>query len=445
MSELLQRGTRISTKSTNQCIVKRLLGEGGQGEVYLVSWGGRDFALKWYYAASATEMQRRGIEELIKEGKPSDCFLWPEDLAESEDVPGFGYIMGLRPANYISLFDFVSGRESPSALALIHFCIELCKAFRALHTRGLCYRDISFGNAFFDPINGNVLICDNDNVATNRSKITGVLGTPDFMAPEVIRNESLPSTRSDLHSLAVLLFYTLCIGHPLLGKKALTIRCFDGPAREKLFGKEPVFIFNEIDTSNAAVDLSHDPSGEAGGTAMIFWRMYPTVLRAAFNKAFTSGLQDPDYRVTELEWLETLSRFRDSYFKCTCGTPNYYDSILFQGNKYTGRCWHCSRTLELPYRMRLGNSVVMLHAEAKLYSHHLSIGKHFDFSASVGELVQHPSDPEIWGLKNLTRARWVATMVDGSVKDVDPGRSVPLAVNTKIDFGKVVGVIEYGS
>ena len=95
--------------------------------------------------------------------------------------------------------------------------------------------------------------------------------------------------------------------------------------------------------------------------------------------------------------------------------------------------------------MRLGNSVVMLHAEAKLYSHHLSIGKHFDFSASVGELVQHPSDPEIWGLKNLTRARWVATMVDGSVKDVDPGRSVPLAVNTKIDFGKVVGVIEYGS
>ena len=443
MSDLLQPGQKIATRSGSQCTVEKFLGSGGQGEVYKASWEGHDVALKWYYKHQATANQLRGLEELVKEGKPSDRFLWPNDIAESQGVPGFGYIMGLRPNNYKSLFDLVAGRVSPPAFALVQFSLGLCKAFRALHKNGLCYRDISFGNAFFEPTTGDVLICDNDNVTTNRSPITGVLGTPDFMAPEVVRGEAVPSTSTDLHSLAVLLFYTLFIGHPLLGKKVLNIRMLDSPAREKLFGNEPIFIFDPQDTSNAAVDFNNDPTGEAGGNPLKYWGIYPEVLRKIFIKAFTAALNDPNARVTELEWLEALTRFRDSYFKCVCGTPNYYDTALFLGDAYVGKCWSCHKVLKLPFRMRLDNSVVMLHAEAKLYPHHLHDGRDFDFSEAVAELAQHPKDPNIWGLKNLTNDRWVVTMPDGSPRDVEPGRSAPLLVNAKISFGRVVGEIRY--
>jgi hypothetical protein len=56
------------------------------------------------------------------------------------------------------------------------------------------------------------------------------------MAPEVVLGKSRPSRETDYFSLSVLLFYLFHIQHPLLGKKILSIRAWDLPAREKLFG-----------------------------------------------------------------------------------------------------------------------------------------------------------------------------------------------------------------
>jgi serine/threonine protein kinase len=46
-----------------------------------------------------------------------------------------------------------------------------------------------------------------------------VKGTPRFMAPEIVRGEALPSTVSDLYSLAVFLFHIFMHGHPLEGSR----------------------------------------------------------------------------------------------------------------------------------------------------------------------------------------------------------------------------------
>ena len=74
------------------------------------------------------------------------------------------------------------------------------------------------------------------------------------MAPEIVIGKARPSRETDYFSLSVLLFYLSHIQHPLLGKKVLTIRSWDLPAREKLFGYEPVFIFDPIDKSNEAIN-----------------------------------------------------------------------------------------------------------------------------------------------------------------------------------------------
>lgn len=453
MNELLKLGQVVQSRISGQpCQVEKFLGGGGQGEVYSAKWAGGSYALKWYFPQTATEDQRQSLEELVRETPPSDAFLWPLDMAYSPGVAGFGYIMRLREPRFKGLLDLMKRRIDPTFRALATLGLALSDNFFKLHANGLCYRDINFGNAFFDPDTGEVLICDNDNVTYNRSPRASVAGTPDFMAPEILRAPSLlPSRQTDLFSLAVLLFYIFHIQHPLLGRKILKIKSWDLPARNKLLGHEPVFIFDPNDSSNAAVGRSVDPLGEAGENALLYWPIYPQFLRDTFIKAFTDGIRDPDNgRVTDSEWRRVLSQLRDSIYYCPhCGsagggTENFYDpdAVKSSGGK-PAACWNCRKELRLPYRIRVGKSIVMLTHVGKLYPHHLDGSKDFDFTRAAAEVVRHPTDPNIWGLKNLTQEKWVATMSDGSLTDIEPGRSVPLGANVKVNFGKVEGEIRY--
>jgi len=445
MSTLLSPGKVLRSGSGKATKIIKALGSGGQGEVYLADWGDEgQFAVKWYYPQSATPEQREALQLLIKDSAPSAKFLWPLDLVEDKGSGSFGYIMPVREARYRGLHEYVAGRVSVNSSTLINIGLEVTKAYHDLHVKGLCYRDISFGNAFFDPANGDVLICDNDNVAVNRSVVSGVLGTPDFMAPEIVLDAAKPSNLTDLYSLGVLLFYLFHLGHPLTGKKVLKIHCWDIAARNLLFGKEPVFIFDPANKSNAAVGLDDDPTGEAGGMALKYWNLYPAAFRNTFLKAFTQGLKDADRRVTESEWLVALSGLRNGMFRCSCGSANFYDAEALQSSgAYAKRCWKCGREPKLPFRIRIGTSIVMLNADATLTPHHIGNGEAFDFSTEIAQVVRHPTDPNVWGLKNLTDKKWVATLPNGSLRDVEPGRSVPLATETKINFGSVEGEIRY--
>jgi serine/threonine protein kinase len=290
-----------------------------------------------------------------------------------------------------------------------------------------------------------VLICDNDNVRPNRTLVSGVFGTTGFMAPEIERREAMPSRQTDLFSLAVLLFWMFHVNHPLVGKKALAIRIFDLAAKEKLYGKEPLFIFDPNDRSNEAVDGKVDPLREAGANALQTWRFFPVYYRDCVMKAFTKGLRDPDARVTEGEWLAVLSRLRDSIFLCACGAENFYDrsATKISGGR-PAPCWSCRKTPQLPFRIRISKSVVMLNFDSKLYRHHLDDQHELDYNQVVAEVVPHPTKPGIWGLRNCTQERWVATIPPGAaLKDVEPGKSVPLASNTRVNFGRVEGEIRY--
>ena len=60
----------------------------------------------------------------------------------------------------------------------------------------------------------------------------------------------------------------------------------------------------------------------------------------------------------------------------------------------------------------------------------------------VAEVVPNPTDPSIAGLKNLSTRTWIAMLSGGERKNIEPGRSVRLAVGTKVHFGVLEGVIE---
>lgn len=444
MNQLLTIGQTVRSKGSGLALsVDQFLGGGGQGEVYRVTLNHQPLALKWFfphYLRQDTRLRER-LERAIQTGAPSDRFLWPIEMVNAPGTAGVGYLMALREPRFKGMSDLVTRRVETSLETLTTIGFELAHSFLQLHAKGLCYRDISFGNVFFDPMTGEIRIADNDNVDVD-GQPGAIGGTARFMAPEIVRGESTPSTQTDLFSLAVLLFYLLMNHHPLEGAREAAIRCFDLPAMTRLYGAEPVFIFDPDDESNRPMPGLHD-------NALAFWPLYPHFLRQLFVRSFTEGIRDPAHgRVRESEWRVVLVRLRDSIIYCpSCGAENFYDAEAVRASGDLGHaptpCWACNQSMRLPPRIRLthstGNQVVMLRHNSRLYPHHVDRGRIYDFSQPVAEVVIHPHHPHVWGLKNLTQDKWVATTRQGEIHDVAPGKNVTLATGTRINFGSSEG------
>jgi len=438
MNQILKNNQNVQTETTKlPCKIEKLLGAGTQGEVYRAELNGKKVAVKWYFKSSATAYQRSSLEDLVKKGPPNDKFLWPLELVSDPGIAGFGYIMKLREDNFKNIVDLMNRVITPNLKTIATIGLELSNSFFQLHSKGLCYRDISFGNAFFDPINGDVRICDNDNVCVDGCKIVGVIGTPKFMAPEIVIGKALPSTNTDLYSLAVMLHYLLYISHPLEGKLEHNIKCMDLPAMNKIYGSDPIYIFDPINKSNRPVPGYHD-------NAILFDKIYPKFIKEMFLKSFVQGIKEPDHgRVRETEWRKAMARLRDSIFPCRCNAENFFDAETISETGSKPKCWNCKKELSIQPRIKFGSNnnskIVVLSRDAKIYQYH--IDDTYDFSTLIGEISTNPKDPQMWGIKNLTKTKWVIRTPDGSLRDIEPGKSVPLADGIKINFGKCEGEI----
>jgi eukaryotic-like serine/threonine-protein kinase len=436
---IFRSGQVVRTRSSgSDCEIAEILGCGAQGEVYRVHLANSAFALKWYYPQAATAQQLSLLESLIRRGPPDQRFLWPLELMSASETPGFGYLMRLREPRFRGLVDLMKRRIDPTFRALATAGFELSDSFLQLHSKGLCYHDISFGNLFLDPDSGEILICDNDNVTVDGDLKAGVLGTPRFMAPEVVRAEARPSIQSDLFSLAVLIFYLFVVHHPLEGKKELAIHSFDLAAMTQLYGFDPLFIFDPQDRSNEPVPGYHD-------NALNTWPIYPKFLRDLFTKAFTAGISDPGHgRIREGEWRLAMIRLRDSIVYCgNCTAENFYDRESAQAPE-GGICWSCQRRYRLPFRIRIGRNIVILNHDTRLFPHHIEEQRPYDFSSAVAVVSQHPSEPDRWGLRNESAQSWfLQTPSDPAPLEVPPGRSATLSHGARINFGPSEGEIRH--
>ena len=83
----------------------------------------------------------------------------------------------------------------------------------------------------------------------------------------------------------------------------------------------------------------------------------------------------------------------------------------------------------------------MLNHDTELFPHHVDGQRIYDFSAPVAKVARHPTDPGVWGLKNVTTEKWSVTDSDGKAIEVEPGRNVSLTVGRKINFGRSQGEI----
>ena len=101
--------------------------------------------------------------------------------------------------------------ELDAALRLLE---QACRGLSAIHDAGTVHRDIKPGNLLIDH-EGRLRIGDLGLAASYRDERTlrDVVGTPGYMAPEILRGQGDATPLSDLYSLACVA-YELIVGRP---------------------------------------------------------------------------------------------------------------------------------------------------------------------------------------------------------------------------------------
>lgn len=400
-----------------------VLGRGGQGIVYRVRLHSKEYAMKWYYKPQKNEFYDN-LRKNIAQGAPSDSFLWPLFLTEKENDGTFGYIMDLRGLEYEDFGLFLLAKAKfESDSAMVEAAINICCNFRVLHNKGFSYQDLNDGNFFINPKNGDVLICDNDNVAPSGVN-SGIMGKCRYMAPEIVRGEKLPDAQSDRFSLSVILFLLFFGNHPLEGKRIAETPCMTEKHERKFYGKEPLFIYDPSDDSNRPVKGIHN-------NVIAFWNQYPKYVRETFEKQFSQEvLKEPQKRQTEKEWLKILSKMRNDMVACpTCGEEQFTIDGSFT-------CPKCKHQFNAPVLV-VGKNNIVVCANKKVYEPTIDSCSD-NYKNVVGEFVESKTRKGLFALRNKSSRGWVLTKKDGSKLLINNGDPAPLLVGNKIEFGNSV-------
>jgi serine/threonine protein kinase len=425
--EDFKQGTKIPLKIGGEAVVKKKLGEGGQGAVYLAEYSGRQYALKWYTKRPPEKFVKNLTNNILK-GKPNESFLWPEILTANFNG-SIGYLMALRPQEYEDFSKFLLAKVRFKDIStMLTAAIQICEGFKELHLKGYSYQDLNDGNYFINPQTGKVLICDNDNV-TEFGKSSGIAGKSRYMAPEIVMGKSNPDRHTDLFSLSITLFLLFFNNHPLEGKLTTSIPCMTEQLEKKLYGENPVFIWDKNDDSNRPVRGIHN-------NVIKRWGIFPEILRTTFLKAFTKELMTTDrqMRVMETEWIKVFIAMRNTLVYC----PHCKRETFIDTNKSESQCIECGKQIPKPNILQFGKEQIVLMEKVKLYA---SITKdNGSYNIVSGEVI---ADNKNLGIKNLSNDVWVGFTRSGAQKNVAPNEVIPVLQGIKITFqgGKQAEII----
>ena len=421
MSELSINST-IELTNGKSCKVLRELGRGGQGIVYLVDYDNDEYALKWYIIDVKPAFYSN-LENNVNQGAPCDTFLWPLAISKKQ-YGSFGYIMKLRPKGYEEIGSFMLAKTKfKNVDALLEACLQICSAFQKLHIIGLSYQDMNDGNFFINPQTGDVLICDNDNVAPNKVNM-GIVGKSGYMAPEIVENEAMPDRYTDYFSLGVILFILFYMNRPFEGRRVMDCPCLTEDAEKKLFGRDCVFIMDPNDSSNRPVPSLHR-------NVMRRWPLFPRLLRETFIRAFSKeSIMNPTKRVMDKTWQQIIIQVRSQFVNCPhCGNKTFIDP-----ESSASKC-HCDSLIQRPFILKIGNYKIPLLPGQLIYSCQTHISSNISLDEKYAQVETNPISGKV-GIRNMSHETWIVTLPNGEVRNVESGRGLPAINDLIIKFNK---------
>lgn len=242
---------------------------------------------------------------------------------------------------------FLAPEERGDWFKYLQICIRISRAVKRMHAAGLAHSDLSYKNVLVDPTSGRAAIIDIDGLVVPGKFPPDVLGTPDFIAPEVIATKhlkiddpdrKLPSITTDRHALAVMIYMYLLYRHPLRGGKVHDLD--SGRDEELSMGEKALFIEHPTDASNRvkSVQLQASQLPQADPTKIPYTVCGP-YLKELFDKAFIDGLHNPFVRPTANEWEDALLKTVDLLQPCQ--NPKCWHKWFVFDNTRKPKCPFC--------------------------------------------------------------------------------------------------------
>lgn len=409
----LKKGQTVHlTTGGMTCTVIEELGRGGQGTVYKVDLGGKKMALKWYHIPP-DEKFYKNLQKNVDAGAPSDAFIWPEFLTVRENG-SYGYVMKLRPSGYYEFGQYLLARHQMKSLsAIFAAAMKICNGFKLLHRYGYSYQDLNDGNFFIRPDDGDVLICDNDNVYPQGEK-SGIMGKARYMAPEIVAG-GIPDKYSDRYSLTVLLFMLIYLNHPLEGARVAACPCMTEGNEKKFYGSEALFIYDRQNNTNLPVRGVHT-------NVIRRWPAFPKLLRETFmDQLSQEKLKNPTTRMVESMWENVIAKVRDTLVIC----PKCRQETFVDGSQTTGKCIECGAQFDITRRLVMGDRSMVLTPGTCLF---------IDMDNKPDIKVQTSSSGEMM-LQNVSTSSWNVETPSGKIRQVNVNDCLPTRSGLKISFG----------
>jgi len=211
-------------------VVEGLLGVGGMAAVYRVHHQhlGSTHALKVLSAGTRSVRER-----LMQEGRVQARLRHPNvvlvtDVIDVNGDPGLVLELVDGPA-----LDQLLARERPSVDEALRLFIGITRGVRHAHEQGLIHRDLKPSNVLLARGDegylpkvadfGLVKLMAADNADASATKSGAAMGTPEYMAPEQIRDAGGVDHRADLFSLGCILYELLCGVSPFKGGDMLQV------------------------------------------------------------------------------------------------------------------------------------------------------------------------------------------------------------------------------
>ncbi len=210
-------------------------------------------------------------------------------------------------------------------LSYFQICIRIARGVKRLHAAGLAHSDLSYKNVLIDPVSRSATIIDIDGLVVPGLYPPDVIGTADFIAPEVLATKHLPlrdaarkhaNRTTDLHALAVMIYMYLLYRHPLKGGK---VNSLDTEQDDLLsMGEKAIFIEHPTDASNrpklAQVSKWTLPWADVQKLPYTLTGPY---LKILFEQAFITGLHNPNLRPNADTWEQALLKTTDLMQPCS--------------------------------------------------------------------------------------------------------------------------------
>lgn len=476
--------------------IDEIIGQGGMKDVYFSP--NKDYVVAWFRdkqdfnAKDRLENITGKYRERIFDQDGGDywkkLYCWPTKIVEHQGKLGlvaptylshffFKYgsknndFLGIRGkekegkwfASASNQNKFLDERERGNWLTYFRICILIARAVRRMHAAGLAHSDLSYKNVLVDPMGGNACIIDIDGLVVPGKFPPDVVGTPDFIAPEVMAtnhlgkndpNRTLPSIATDRHALAVLIYMYLLYRHPLRGGK---VHDLDPAKDEELsMGKGALFVEHPSDATNRIKADQVRPSELPWkDTKKIPYTYSGPYLSKLFERAFVDGLHDPKQRPTAGEWEQELVKTID--LMQPCQNPKCDQKWFVFDNSTKPVCPFCNTPYrgELPvlnlYSSRGGakfmpdNHRLMVYHNQYIYRWHLNRNVFpnerlaDEEKKPVGYFVQHGGkwvlvNQNIPDLKDITEDKEIAI---NQMVELTDGKQLLLS---KEDGGRLVHV-----